>query len=64
MLQSKGLCDVCVLIHEDRSLKRVSHCGLCKAWLCARCRKRLDQRTIAAIIRKGSQLVAALKEVV
>jgi hypothetical protein len=64
MVQSKGLCDVCVLVRDDRSLKRVSYCGMCKAWLCGRCRKRLDQRTIAAIIRRGSALVAALKEVV
>lgn len=64
MLQSKGLCDVCVLVSGDRSLKRVSYCGLCRAWLCARCGKRLDRRTIAAIIQKGSALVAALKEVV
>lgn len=64
MVQSKGNCDVCVLVWDDRSLKRVSYCGMCKAWLCSKCQKRLDQRTIAAIIRKGSELVAALKEVV
>lgn len=64
MQQAKGQCDVCVLVKGEHALKRVSYCGMCKAWLCESCRKRLDQRTIAAIIRKGEQLVAALKEVV
>lgn len=64
MLQSKGLCDVHVLVHGDRRLRRVSFCGMCKAWLCDPCRKRLDKRTIAAIIRGASEVVAKLKEVV
>lgn len=37
-------CDVCIGIENDRSKKKVYHCGLCNAWLCDACTPRLVGR--------------------
>lgn len=61
-MQQKAPCDVCVLVRGERSLKRVSYCGMCKAWLCEGCKSRYDLRAIAAIKQKALELLNTLKE--
>lgn len=44
-------CDVCRLVFDDGREKLVKYCGLCKAWMCDKCRGDWMARTVAATKR-------------
>ncbi len=41
-------CDVCTVLDEDRSLKPVRFCALCKAFICRAHYNRFDLRALTA----------------
>lgn len=45
----QGSCDVCVLVDADASEKRVGFCGVCKKWICGKCRDNYPKRLQAAL---------------
>ena len=47
-----GICDVCLLVSKDKSIKKIRHCEFCNANICMKCEKRYDKRILAAIIEK------------
>jgi hypothetical protein len=54
-----GICDVCVLVKGDRSLKPVHFCHVCKAWICSTCETDWVARAKAAFLAHVLGMVSA-----
>lgn len=57
-----GVCEVCLWVDDDRTVKPVRWCGMCQAWLCEPCSQQLARRAVAMMRRaKAGALVRFLK---
>lgn len=45
----KQVCRVCELIDNDKTIKEVTYCEFCKAYICKECEPNLLKRGLAAI---------------
>lgn len=46
-----GVCDVCDILDQDKSEKRVYYCSFCRAWICETCMLDPIRRARAFYIR-------------
>jgi hypothetical protein len=46
-----GTCEVCARVRGDTSVKPVTYCRLCKAWICGDCGRDWPARVRAALLR-------------
>lgn len=48
----RGVCEVCLYVDGDTSIKDVKHCDYCEADICDKCWYNLWRRGLAAIKKK------------
>ena len=51
-----GTCEVCWLVSGDKSIKIVTFCPSCRAWMCDACKRNPLKRGFAALLRKVRNL--------
>lgn len=44
-----GVCKVCELVDDDKSIKEVYECVICNAWICEKCQSNIGNRWKAAV---------------
>lgn len=60
----RNACEVCKLVDGDSSIKRVKHCKVCKAYICADHWDDVMNRGLAAVLNVVEKLDEAIKSAV
>lgn len=48
----RAICDVCLLVDNDKTIKEVTYCKECNAYICTECYPNWFRRGMAAIKQK------------
>lgn len=47
-----GVCDVCLILDNDSTIKDVEYCNFCQAFICVDCKPSLYRRGLAMLKQK------------
>jgi hypothetical protein len=54
-IQVNGVCRVCELLDDDKQIKKVGYCEICKVYICYTCNKDLKRRWEAFLAHRKTK---------